>query len=161
MLVRVLLVLVLLAVLADLVVLDLALFIRILVLSSKLLPFLLNILLKLIVCTYKALRLCNFRFSLWIVIVIAGGTTREVPLVFSKLLLDLADINVTICLVYDLLETVLIHFTQVVEIAHLFVCFIYLLVICVLIGVLFSANWEWRMVTNLWRLLLARLIETK
>ena len=159
--VRVLLVLVLLAVLAELIVLDLALFVSILVLSSLELSLLLNVLLELIICAYKSLRLSHFRFSLWIVVIIAWRTTWEVPLIFSKLLLDLADIDVTICLVDDLLETFLIQFAQVIEIAHLFVCFIDLLVIWVLIRVLFAANWEWRMVTNLWRLFLVLLVETK
>lgn len=126
-----------------------------------LLPFLLHILLELTICTLKALRSDHFRFSLWIVVIKAGRTTWEIPLVFSKLLLDLADVDITICLIDDFLETVLIYFAQVVELAHLLVSFIDLLVVLVLIGVLFSTNWKWRMVTNLCGLFLALLIETK
>ena len=86
--------LVLFAVLAELIILNLPLFVRILVLVSKLTLFR-CILLELIARRNEALWLLwRFSFSSFLIIVVAGGSLWEIPLIFCKLLLHFLQIKV-------------------------------------------------------------------
>jgi len=86
--------LVLFAVLAELIILNLPLFVRILVLVSKLTLFR-CILLELIARRNEVLRLLwRFSFSSFLIIVVAGGSLWEIPLIFCKLLLHFLQIKV-------------------------------------------------------------------
>lgn len=139
------------AIFAELIVLNLPLFVGVLIIFTEM-TLLCSILLELSSSRDKSLnRIGSLGFLVLLAVIVTWRSAREVPLVLGELFLYLLKIKVlTIRLIDDFLNSVLVDLAKIIKISHASICVVDSLAIWKISRVLLAANWERGIVACFW-----------